>query len=422
MDIQDKLADMQAALDTANAVSAHVDNSLLLLISGMVVMFMAAGFCLLETGLVRQKNAATIATKNAAIYALAGIAYYLLGYNLMFVGVDGGWIGSLGAFAPGPDAADKPYSPYAFWFFQMAFVATAASVVSGTLAERIRLWPFLTFSVILCAVIYPVTGSWVWGGGWLGKMGFADFAGSTLVHSVGGWAALAGLIVLGPRLGKYDKKGRVHPMPGSNLPLTALGTFILWFGWFGFNGGSQLAAGSVEDINAVGKIIANTNLAGSAGFVAAMMLTQIRYKKVDLTLALNGAIGGLVSITAGPLDASPWQALIIGAIGGMFVVMAVPLLDRLQLDDVVGAIPAHLVCGIWGTLAVAWTSPGDNFLHTLGIQALGVVSIGSTVFVASFIVWQLLARLWGIRASEKEEYEGLDQGELGLEAYPEFGP
>jgi Amt family ammonium transporter len=302
------------------------------------------------------------------------------------------------------------------WFFQMVFVATAASIVSGTVAERIKLWPFMIFTVILAGIIYPIQGAWIWGGGWLSEMGFSDFAGSTVVHSVGGWAALTGAIILGARTGKYGPNGQVNPMPGANLPLSTLGTFILWVGWFGFNGGSQLALGSALDATAMAIVYTNTNLAAAGGVVAAMILTQILYKKVDLTMALNGAIAGLVSITAGPDLQNHLVAIIVGAIGGILVVVAVPLIDKLKIDDVVGAISAHLVAGIWGTLAVGIFGSGS-----LGTQIVGIVAVGVFVVVTSTIVWLALKYTIGIRASEEDEANGLDMAELGLEAYPEFG-
>ncbi len=420
-DLAARLDALETQLAAAQHASSFIDNTFLFLISGMVVMFMAAGFCMLETGLVRQKNAATISLKNVALYALAGLAFFLVGYRLMYDGVNGGWVGHIGVWKPGATAG-ADYSSSSDWFFQMAFVATAASVVSGTLAERIKLWPFLVFSIVLSAFIYPISGSWVWGGGWLAKMHFSDFAGSTLVHSVGGWAALTGALVLGARKGKYAAPGRVSPMPGSNLPLATLGTFILWLGWFGFNGGSQLAAGSIADIDAVAKIFVNTNTAAAAGLVAALVLTQVIYKKADLTVVLNGAIGGLVSITASPLEPMVWQSAVVGAVGGGLIVVAVPLLDRLEIDDVVGAIPAHLVCGIWGTLIVAWThqAEGLSAWQQLFVQAKGVVAIGAFTAIASAALWLVLAKTVGIRCSEEEEFVGLDKAELGLEAYPEF--
>ncbi|MEM6852206.1 MAG: ammonium transporter, partial [Pseudomonadota bacterium] len=346
----------EAAALSPDAV--FVFNTLLFLMGGFLVMFMAAGFCMLEVGLVRSKNAATICVKNIALYSIAGLMYWLIGYNLMYGITEGEYIARLAlsdfAFAhpSAEEEAAASVSKGADWFFQMVFVATAASIVSGTLAERIKLWPFLIFVALLTGLIYPIQGAWEWGGGWLdAKYGFADFAGSTLVHSTGGWAALAGALVVGARTGKYGPNG-VNPLPGSSLPLATLGTFILWLGWFGFNGGSQLALGSVGDATAVARIFGNTNIAASGGVVSAMVLSSILYKKVDLTMVLNGAIGGLVSITAEPLMPSMPLAALIGAMGGVFVVLTVPVLDKIRIDDVVGAIPAHLVCGIWGTLVV----------------------------------------------------------------------
>ncbi|WP_221237187.1 ammonium transporter [Roseospira goensis] len=409
-----------------SAETAYIFNTLSFMIHGFLVMFMAAGFAMLEGGLVRTKNTTMQMTKNIGIYSFAGLMYWLIGYNLMYNGV-----GDMGGFfgMPGPWGAADPivdgayqgdaagYAGASDWFFQMVFVATTASIVSGVVAERIKLWPFLIFVIVLTGVIYPIQGAWQWGGGWLADAGFSDFAGSTLVHSVGGWAALAGAILLGARTGKYGPDGKVHPIPGANLPLATLGTFILWLGWFGFNGGSQLAMGSAIDVTAIATIYMNTNLAAAAGVTVAMVLTQAIYGKVDLTMALNGALGGLVSITAEPLAPSPIMAILIGGIGGVLVVLAVPTLDKLKIDDVVGAIPVHLVCGIWGTLAVPLTNSGANF----GSQILGIVSIGAFVFVASFIVWFVLKMTMGIRISDEEEAIGLDKAELGLEAYPEFG-
>ena len=401
-------------------------NSLLFLIGGFLVFFMAAGFAMLEAGLVRSKNVAMQLTKNMALFGLAAIFYYLIGYNLMYP--LGSWAveGVLsGVWGPGvleavgvtADAADD-YS-YAStgsdFFFQLMFCAATASIVSGTVAERIKLWPFLIFTVILTSIIYPLTASWTWGGGFVGEAGFSDFAGSTIVHSVGGWAALTGAIILGPRIGKY-KDGRTVPMPGSNLPLATLGTFILWLGWFGFNGGSQLAMGSVGDVADVSRIFANTNTAAAGGAIAALILTQIMYKKPDLTMVLNGALAGLVSITAEPLAPSLGAATLIGAVGGVIVVFAVPFLDKLKIDDVVGAIPVHLIAGIWGTIAVVFTN-GDA---SLGTQLYGIVVIGGATIVLSAIVWFILKLVMGIRVSEEEEINGLDMAELGMEAYPEF--
>jgi ammonium transporter, Amt family len=407
--------------EEVGAVAAYVDNSLLFLIAGLVVMFMAAGFCMLEAGLVRSKNAATQATKNIVVYSVAGLMVFLVGYHLIYPAGDWMIEGYLAGFnvwdfGDREGTNDLGYAKASDWYFQMVFVATAASVVSGTVAERIKLWPFVIFTAILTGFIYPIQASWEWGAGWLDAMDFSDFAGSTLVHSTGGWAALAGALILGPRLGKYGEGGRINPMPGSNIPLAALGTFILWFGWFGFNGGSQLAAGTVADINAVAIIFANTNTAAASGVVAAMILTSLLYKKVDATMVFNGAIGGLVSITAEPLAPELWQAVVIGGVGGVLVVLTVPLLDKIKVDDVVGAIPAHLVCGIWGTAIVPWSNTGVPLVA----QLTGIVAIGAFVFISSSLVWLALKYTVGIRVSEEEEIEGLDRGELGLEAYPDF--
>jgi len=402
---------------------AYILNSLLFLIGGFLVMWMAAGFCMLEAGLVRTKNVATMCVKNIGLYALAGILYFLVGYNLMYAGVDGGFIGSLSLWGASETAAldtiniEGGYASASDWFFQMVFVATAASIVSGTLAERIKLLPFFAFVIILTGFIYPIQGAWTWGAGWLSEMGFSDFAGSTIVHSVGGWAALTGAIILGARKGKYDKNGQVRPIPGSSLTLATLGTFILWLGWFGFNGASQLALGSAIDATAVSQIFANTNMAAAGGVVAALILTKLLYKKIDLTMVLNGALAGLVSITADPLSPTIGQAILIGAVGGALVVFVVPLLDKLKIDDVVGAIPVHLVCGIWGTLAV----PLTNADATLVNQVVGIVAIGAFVSAASAVTWYGLKYTVGIRMSEEDEAKGGDLAELGMEAYPEFG-
>ena len=416
-----------------SAETAFVFNTFSFLVCGALVMWMAAGFAMLESGLVRSKNTAAICLKNITLYSVAGIMYYLVGYSLMYTDVSG-WIGSFALFYNSSDAelallgadeataeqvaavVDNGYSVMSDWFFQMVFVATAASIVSGTLAERIKFWPFIIFVVVLTAILYPIQGSWTWGGGWLSEMGFSDFAGSTIVHSVGGWAALTGAIILGARKGKYAADGRVTPLPGANLPLATLGTFVLWLGWFGFNGGSQLALGSALDATAMAIVFSNTNLAACGGVMAACLLTQILYGKIDLTMALNGAIGGLVSITAGPDLTHHFLSIIIGAIGGILVVVTVPLLDKLKIDDVVGAIPAHLVCGIWGTLAVGIFGGGS-----LVTQVIGIVAIAVFMVVTSAIVWLVLKFTMGVRVSEEEEALGLDKAELGLEAYPEFG-
>ncbi len=401
-------------------------NSLLFLIGGVLVMFMACGFCMLETGLVRAKNTTMQLTKNVALFSIAAVGYYIIGYNLMYPlgswSVDGVLSGVIGvavleAVGVAPEAADDlAYaSTGSDYFFQLMFCAATASIVSGTIAERIKLWPFLVFTLILTALIYPFQASWKWGGGFLDEMGFLDFAGSTVVHSVGGWAALAGALVLGARTGKY-RDGRVVPMPGANLPLATLGTFILWLGWFGFNGGSQLAMGTVSDVADVSRTFANTNAAAAGGAIAALILTQIFYKKVDLTMVLNGALAGLVSITAEPLTPTLGAATLIGGFGGVIVVFTVPFLDKLKIDDVVGAIPVHLVAGIWGTIAVALTNSDASF----GTQIAGVVIVGAFTFIVSWIVWTVLKMTMGIRVTEEEELAGLDNAELGMEAYPEF--
>ncbi len=398
---------------------AKIFNTLLFLIGGFLVMWMAAGFTMLETGLVRKKNVSMQALKNIALYSIAGLMFWLIGYNVMYGGEAGGFIGSFTPSnfpAPGADTAEAGYSVASDWFFQMAFVAATASIVSGAVAERVRLWAFLAFTVILTGVLYPITGMWQWGGGWLAELGFSDFAGSTLVHSVGGWAALAGIIFIGARKGKYGPNGMVTPMPGSSIPLATLGMFILWMGWFGFNGASQLAMGTVADVADVSRIFANTNLAAAAGAVTAMILVQLIYKKVDVTMVINGALAGLVSITAEPLTPSVPAAIFIGAIGGAIVVFAIPMLDRLKLDDVVGAIPVHLLAGIWGTLIVPLTNGETSYIT----QIIGIVAIGAFTFIASSIIWLVLKATIGIRISEEHEALGLDKSEIGVEAYPEF--
>ena len=402
-------------------------NSLLFLVGGFLVMFMACGFCMLEAGLVRAKNTTTQLTKNIALFSIAAIGYYLVGYNLMYPlgdwaieGYFSGLFPALAVMEPvgvAAEAADDiAYASTASdYFFQLMFCAATASIVSGAVAERIKLWPFLIFTFILTALIYPLQASWKWGGGFLDALGFLDFAGSTVVHSVGGWAALAGVLVLGPRLGKYVE-GRVIPMPGANLPLATLGTFILWLGWFGFNGGSQLAMGTIGDVADVSRIFANTNAAAAGGAMVALIATQLLYKKIDLTMVLNGALAGLVSITAEPLTPTLGVATLIGGVGGAIVVFAVPLLDKLKIDDVVGAIPVHLIAGIWGTLAVVLT----NSDATIGAQVTGIVVVGLFTFIVSYIGWTILNLVTGIRVTEEEEMVGLDNSELGMDSYPEF--
>ena len=434
------------ALMTATPAFAEVSgetqfvlNSFLFLVCGFLVMWMAAGFAMLESGLVRTKNVAAICLKNIGLFSIAGLMYWLMGYNLMYGVADDGagsqlfgqWFsiwssGDMALIAAGdgsvPEVAamiEGGYSAGSDWFFQMVFCATTASIVSGTLAERIKVWPFLIFTTVLTGVIYPIVGAWTWGGGILADFGFSDYAGSTIVHSTGGWAALVGAVILGARSGKYGADGAVNPMPGSNLPLATIGTFILWLGWFGFNGGSRLALGSALDAAAISNVFINTNIAAAAGVVVAIILTQFVYKKIDLTMALNGALAGLVSITASPEAPSIGLAAFIGGIGGALVVFAVPLLDKLKIDDVVGAISVHLVAGIWGTIAVAFTA--DDVAAALVPQLKGIVLVGLFVSIASGALWYLLKVTIGIRVSDEDEYNGLDYAELGMEAYPEFG-
>ena len=412
--------------------TAFILNSVLFLMGGFLVFWMAAGFTMLEAGLVRSKNVTMQLTKNVVLFGLAAVFYYLIGYNVMYplgswsIGTDetGGYLGAFGVAvleAVGVSAENADDIGYAStgsdFFFQLMFCATTASIVSGTLAERIKLWPFLIFTIILTGLIYPIQASWKWGGGFLdSQWGFLDFAGSTVVHSVGGWAALAGALILGPRIGKYSKSGAVVPFPGSNLPLATLGTFILWMGWFGFNGGSQLAMGTIGDVADVSRIFSNTNAAAAGGIIAAFALTQLLYKKPDLTMILNGALAGLVAITAEPLTPTLGQATLIGAVGGAIVVFAVPMLDKLKIDDAVGAIPVHLMAGIWGTLAVLFTNPDA----TISGQVVPILIVGAFVFSVSYAIWTIMKLTVGIRVSEENEITGLDMSELGMEAYPEF--
>ncbi|WP_419918949.1 ammonium transporter [Candidatus Poriferisocius sp.] len=408
-----------------------VFNTFAFLIWGALVMWMCAGFTMLESGAVRTKNASMICLKNIGVYSIAGLAYFFIGYNLMYVDV-GDLIGSLeflyksssdeiallgGSESAVADVVDTGYSKMSYWFFQMVFVATTASIVSGAIAERIKLWSFFLFTLILTAFIYPIVGSWTWGGGWLAEEGFYDFAGSSIVHGTGGWAALAGVIVVGPRLGKFKRDGSVKATPPSNVLVVTLGVFILWFGWFGFNGGSQLALGSASDAVAISNILVNTNLAAAAGVIAALSLSRRLLGRTDLFAGLNGAIAGLVAITASPEMVNHWWAVVIGAVGGLLCTMGIKLLEKLKLDDVVGAVPAHLISGIWGTLAVTINGDIGARFH---IQLLGIVSIGAFVFVVSFLVWKVLDVLLGLRVSPEVERMGQDVGELGLEAYPEF--
>ena len=405
-------------------------NTFAFLIWGALVMWMAAGFTMLESGSVRTKNASVICLKNLGLYAIAGIAYYIIGYNLMYTDVSG-FIGSFKLFfnatpeemalVGGNESVqgaviDTGHSQMSGWFFQMVFVATAASIVSGALAERIRLWAFFTFVIVLTAFVYPIIGAWTWGEGWLNELGFSDFAGSTIVHGTGGWAALAGAIVLGPRLGKFKKDGSVTPTPPSSVPIVTLGVFILWFGWFGFNGGSQLALAGATDAISIAGILVNTNLAGAAGAFAAILVSRLILGHFDMFAILNGALAGLVSITAAPTMHHHGIAILIGFVGGVICVLSIKLLDRLKIDDVVGAVPVHLFAGIWGTIAVPFTVEDAGF----GVQLIGIAVIGASVFSVSLGVWKLIDIFIGARVSESVERIGQDTAELGVDAYPEF--
>ncbi|MYC29441.1 MAG: ammonium transporter [Chloroflexi bacterium] len=412
--------------------AAFVFNTFSFLIWGALVMWMCAGFTMLESGSVRTKNASMICLKNIGLYSIAALAYFFVGYNLMYTDLIAGVIGTPNLLY-GPTAAEVSllgdpegaaaevletgagYSAMSDWFFQMVFVATAASIVSGALAERVKVWSFFLFVLLLTAIIYPIVGAWTWGGGWLKELGFSDFAGSTIVHSTGGWAALAGLIVVGPRLGKFRRDGTVRPTPPSNILVVTLGVFILWFGWIGFNGGSQLGLASAKDAVAMSVVIANTNLAAAAGVIVALLVARPILGRIDLFAILNGAIAGLVSITARPDITEHYWAVIIGAIGGLVVVLGLKLLEKIKLDDVVGAVPAHLFAGIWGTLAVSIT--GGAPIH---IQLLGIVSIGAAVFAVSLGLWKLMDLTIKARVSYDVERLGQDAGELRMESYPEF--
>jgi len=414
-----QLAELSYALDT-----------FYFLVMGALVMWMAAGFTMLESGLVRAKNTAEILTKNVGLYSIACIMYMLCGYSIMYPGAyEGGFLQSLSTFGTGlvgtadNEAADviasggeTYYSNLADFFFQIVFVATAMSIVSGAVAERMKLWSFFLFAVVMTSIIYPVQGFWKWGGGFLDAAGFLDFAGSGVVHLTGATAALAGVLLLGARKGKYGPGGQINAIPGCNLPLATLGTLILWFGWFGFNGGSELKVSNVAEANAVSLVFVNTNLAAAGGLVFALMLSRLRFGKADLTMALNGALAGLVSITAEPLTPSPIVATLIGAVGGLLVVLSIVTLDKLRIDDPVGAISVHGTAGIWGVLAV----PITNDDASVAVQLLGLVSIFAWVFLTSFIVWFILKKTVGVRVDEQQEYEGVDLSECGLEAYPEF--
>ena len=399
----------------------YILNSFLFIFSGILVMFMAAGFAMLEAGMVRSSSVATIILKNISLFSVSLLMFYLVGYNLMYSGVDGGWIGSFGIWSADDTAAlagdfSAGYASASDWFFQAMFVATAASIISGTLAERVRIEPFLIFVVILAAVLYPITGAWTWGAGWLSEMGFLDFAGSTIVHSVGGWAALTGAIILGPRAGRFDAQGNPVNLQPSAITLVGLGTFILWFGWFGFNGGSQLAMGSGADVIAISAIVTNTAIAAGAGVVAAMVLSHVRYGRIDVYQMLNGALAGLVAITAEPLTPAPWQAAVIGGLGGILLVLSEPLMIKMKIDDVVGAIPVHLFCGILGTLVVPWTNSDASIVT----QLIGIVAMGGFIAATSAVVWFVLKSTVGLRLADDRQIEGADKSELGIHAYPYF--
>ncbi|MDB9717446.1 ammonium transporter [Candidatus Pelagibacter sp.] len=412
------LLNMSSAGMAETTVSAEVGfifNTLLFLICGFLVMFMAAGFAMLESGMVTSKSVSVICAKNIGLYAIAGIMFWLVGYNLAYGIPEGGYIGT---FTPWSDASavDTGYADGSDWFFQMVFCATTVSICSGAMAERIKLWPFFLFAAILAGVIYPIVMGWQWGGGWLAEIGFSDFAGSTLVHSTGGAAALAGIMLLGARSGRFDSKGNpkaLQPFAASSIPLVTIGVFILWLGWFGFNGGSQLALGTFDDAVAISTIFINTNLAACGGVLAAGAITRLMYGKTDVIQMLNGAIGGLVAITAEPLAPAPFAAILIGAVGGLIVVFGTKLLFSFKLDDVVGAIPAHLFAGIWGTLAV----PLTNTDATFSAQLIGVLAVNIFVFGVSYIVWSVMKGLFGIRLSKEAETKGTDVTETGVIAY-----
>ena len=420
-------------MDEVTQISAQVTelayalDTFYFLVMGALVMWMAAGFTMLEAGMVRAKNTAEILTKNVGLYSIACIMYMLCGYTIMYPGDEfaGGLFNSLaniGVLGSSDNAADAVlagdayYSNLSDFFFQVVFVATAMSIVSGAVAERMKLWSFFLFSVVLTGFIYPIQGFWKWGGGFLQEAGFLDFAGSGVVHLCGAAAALAGVLLLGARKGKYGPNGQVNAIPGCNLPLATLGMLILWLGWFGFNGGSELKVSDVGEANAVSLVFVNTNMAAAGGLILALVLSRFWFGKADLTMALNGALAGLVAITAEPLTPEPIQAMLIGGVGGLLVVGSIVMLDKLKIDDPVGAISVHGVVGIWGLLAVCFTNDDATF----GAQLMGLGAIFAWVFGASFLVWFAIKKTLGIRVTEEEEYEGVDISECGLEAYPEF--
>ena len=405
---------------------AYALDTFYFLLMGAFVMWMAAGFAMLEAGMVRAKNTTTILTKNVLLYSIASVMYLLIGYNLMYI--NDSWTGvvpDVGFLIGDENTADSVlaggddapyYSARSDFYFQVVFVATGMSIISGAIAERMKLFTFLAFAVIFTGFIYPIQGSWSWGGGFLSEAGFSDFAGSGIVHMCGAAAALAGVMVLGARKGKYGPNGEINAIPGCNMPLATLGTFILWLGWFGFNGGSELMVSNVDEANAVAQVFLNTNMAAAGGAIAAAVLTKILYGKADLSMALNGALAGLVSITAEPLAPSAELATVIGVIGGVIVVFSIVTLDKMKIDDPVGAISVHGVAGIWGLFAVLLS----NSDATMGAQLLGIISIFAFTFIVSLVIWFILKAVIGIRVSEEEEEAGVDASEMGMEAYPEF--
>ena len=397
-----------------DAEVAYILNTFSFLVCGFLVMWMAAGFAMLEAGMVRTKNVSAICLKNVGLYSISGVMFYLVGYNLAYGIPEGGYMGSFSMFVPSEDMSTG-YASHSDWFFQMVFCATTVSIVSGTVAERIKVWSFFIFAALLAGIIYPIEMGWQWGGGWLASMGFSDFAGSTLVHAAGGAAALAGAIIIGPRLGRF-KDGKAIPMAASSIPLATLGTFILWLGWFGFNGGSQLAIGTMDDAVAVSDIFVNTNLAACSGLIVAMVLSQIMFGKVDVTFALNGALAGLVSITAEPLAPSATTSLLIGGIGGIIVVFGTKFFESIQIDDVVGALPVHLLAGIWGTIAVAISNTDASYY----VQTIGAISVVLFVFVVSAVAMLIVKSTIGLRPTEEAEQLGSDATEVGIESYPYF--
>jgi|TARA_B000000609_G_scaffold149911_1_gene134849 Amt family ammonium transporter len=393
----------------------YIFNTFSFLICGFLVMWMAAGFCMLESGLVTTRSVSTIAAKNIGKFAIVCVVFYLVGYNLGYGIPEGGYIGSFSTWTDS-SSLETGYSDASDWFFQALFVCATVSIVSGAVAERIKIWPFFIFAAILGGIIYPIQMGWQWGGGWLATIGFSDFAGSTIVHACGGAAALAGVILLGPRLGRFTSTGdpaNMQPFAASSIPLVTLGTFILWMGWYGFNGGSQLALGSYEDSTAMSQIFMNTQLAGCGGCIAGAVITRIVGGKTDIIMMLNGALAGLVSITAEPLMPSPMAAIVIGAIGGLIMYVGTNFLNSLKLDDVVGAIPVHMFAGIWGTLIVPFSNPDTSF----GTQLIGVLSVISFVFVVSFVVIYIIKSTVGLRISEEAEKLGTDKAEVGVIAY-----